>query len=857
MNCKHFGLLSYFLLSGLFYGCQVNKTPVKQATTNQPLGVVVAPDSAVVTDSVPGTPIWAAKKGIYQPAETQRHDLIHTRLRVRFDWQKQYLLGEATLTLKPYFYPQNTLVLDAKGMDIKAVRLITDKGEKELKYTYDKRKLHITLDKTYTRNNRYQVFISYTAKPNELEAKGSAAITSDKGLYFINPLGQELNKPRQIWTQGETEANSVWFPTIDKPNQKMTQEIYITVDPKYKTLSNGTLQYSRQNADGTRTDYWKLDKPHAPYLAMLAVGDFAVVHDKWRNLEVNYYVEPPYKNTAKAIFGNTPAMMEFFSKKLGVDFPWNKYAQVVVRDFVSGAMENTTASTFMEQVQVDRRGLLDANWDYIIAHELFHQWFGDLVTLESWANLPLNESFANYAEYLWEEHKNGKVAADAAGLKELQQYLSESETKQEPLIRYYYQDKEDMFDSHSYAKGGRVLHMLRNYVGDDAFFASLKLYLNTHKYTNVEVAELRMAFEDVTGEDLNWFFDQWFLSAGHPSLQVQHNFSNGNLQVSVKQLQDSAYTPIYRLPLKISVWQNKKRTDYPVTITKAQQSFAFPITSAPELVLFDGAQQLVGEVQHAKTDAELVYQFYNSGQYVPKYQALQALSKKITEPTVTEVFKAALKDDFWQTRNDALTALEKYAGPDQSLRSLIQNIAIQDKKSTVRASALTTLATFENADNTDLFIKSLNDSSYAVVAAAIEGLTTTKKAGLVSQMKQFESYSNSEVLAALAGYYAFFGDQAQYNWYLTTLDKVKGEQLFFFLQNFGGYLMKVPPTEQKPAIERLEKIARSHETYYVRLGAYQALTLAGDRPEIKALKADIKTKEKDPKLIEIYKNINY
>jgi len=855
MNYKYLKVLSCFLSVGLWSGCQVNKAPVQQNTAVTQTQAPATPDT-MVTDG--GTPAWVIEKGPYHPSEKQLHDLIHTRLRVRFDWQKQYLIGEATLTLKPYFYPQNTLVLDAKGMDIKQVQLVSDAGEKDLKYTYDQQKLTITLDKTYTRTNQYQVFIAYTAKPNELEAKGSAAITSDKGLYFINPLGQEPGKPREIWTQGETEANSAWFPTIDKPNQKMTQEVYITVDAKYTTLSNGSLQYSRKNADGTRTDYWKMEKPHSPYLAMMAVGEFAVIKDKWRNIDVDYFVEPQYKNTAKAIFGNTPAMIEFFSKKLGFDYPWDKYAQIVVRDFVSGAMENTTASTFMEDVQVDRRGLLDANWDYIIAHELFHQWFGDLVTLESWANLPLNESFANYSEYLWEEHKNGKMSADVAGLKELQTYLGEAETKQVPLIRYHYLDKEDMFDSHSYAKGGRVLHMLRNYVGDDAFFAALKLYLNTHKYTNVEVDELRIAFEDVTGEDLHWFFNQWFLSPGHPQLQVQHNYANGQLTVNVKQLQDSAYTPIYRLPLSISVWQNKKRTDYPITITQTQQRFTFPMADAPELVLFDGAQQLLGQVEHTKTNSELIYQFYNSQQYVPKYQALRVLSKNVNEAAIADVFKAALKDSFAQTRSDALVALEKYSGTDPTIPAAIRDLALKDKKSSVRADAVNTLATLAQADNSAVYNQALKDSSYAVVAAGIGALTTTKKEGMVNVLKPYEQLNSGEVMAALAGYYAFFGGPEQYDWYMKTLDKVKGEQLFFFLQNFGGYLVNVPAEAQKPAIERLEKIARTHPTYFVKLGAYQALTLAGaDRPEIKALKADIKAKEKDPKLMAIYKEINY
>ena len=279
MNYKHFGILSCFCLSGIFFSCQVQQTPAKQS----PAPALQGPQAVRDTAQTSGVPAWASKKGSYQPSETQLFDLQHTRLRVKFDWQKQYLLGEATLTLKPYFYPQQSLVLDAKGMDIHTVRLNGEGGEKALKYTYDNAKLTIALDKTYTRTESFDVFIAYTAKPNEYTVKGSSAITSDKGLYFVNPLGLEPNKPRQIWTQGETEANSVWFPTIDKPNQRMTQEIYLTVDPQYKTLSNGVLQYSRKNADGTRTDYWKMEQAHAPYLVMLAVGDFAVVEDRWKN----------------------------------------------------------------------------------------------------------------------------------------------------------------------------------------------------------------------------------------------------------------------------------------------------------------------------------------------------------------------------------------------------------------------------------------------------------------------------------------------------------------------------------------------------------------------------------------------
>lgn len=354
MNYRFLSVISMAATLAFTTGCNTNKGVTAGGTT-----AVATPKPQVA----PTDPILtiAPQKHTFNPSRTLEHDLLHTKLRISFNWEKQQLNGLAELTLKPYFYPQNKLVLDAQGFDLHSISLLKDNDGTPLKYEYDGRKLTIQLNKTYTRTEQYIIEIEYTAKPNELAKGGSDAITEDKGLYFINPLGQEPDKPKQIWTQGETQANSAWFPTIDTPNERMTQEIYITVDPKYTTLSNGAFIYSRQNADGTKTDYWKQELPHAPYLAMLAIGEYAVVKDKWRDKEVNYYVEPAYKGTAKKIFGNTPEMMEFFSKKLGVAYPWAKYSQVVVRDFVSGAMENTSASTFMEDLQLNERELLDKN----------------------------------------------------------------------------------------------------------------------------------------------------------------------------------------------------------------------------------------------------------------------------------------------------------------------------------------------------------------------------------------------------------------------------------------------------------------------------------------------------------------
>ena len=336
----------YLLFSGVV-ALSVACHSTKQATKQQ-------------SDSAAAKSVAETQK--YHASVTKMHDLIHTSLEVSFDWNRQYLIGGATLTLKPHFYSTRELYLDARGMQINEVKLVRGDAYEELAYAYRNDSICITLDKLYSARDTFKVYIDYIAKPEELPQGGSSAITSDKGLYFINATGSDPVKPQQIWTQGETQASSVWFPTIDRPNQRTSQEIYITVDTAFNTLSNGKLISSIVNdATGMRTDYWRQELPHAPYLFMMAIGKFAIVKDQWRGKEVSYYVEPAYEKNARDIFGNTPEMMEFFSKLLGVDYPWDKYASVVVRDYVSGAMENTSATVFGEFMQKDKRGLLDGN----------------------------------------------------------------------------------------------------------------------------------------------------------------------------------------------------------------------------------------------------------------------------------------------------------------------------------------------------------------------------------------------------------------------------------------------------------------------------------------------------------------
>ena len=433
-----------------------------------------ASTSTIQSDSIPP---WAQ---LYRASRPLDFRLLHTKLDLKPLFESSQMEGKAWIRMQAGFYPVQRLDLDAQGFTIRrlAMRTLDMDSNRwiDLSYSYNRKVVSAKLPKTLAGGTRLEIHMEYLASPDSLNAgSGSAAIQGEKGLYFIRPDSVYPEKPLQVWTQGETDHNSCWFPTIDAPNQKMTQEISIRVDTAMVTLSNGIMVGSTPHGDGTRTDQWVHNLPHAPYLAMIAAGKFSVIKDTWRNIPVHYYVEPQYAPLAARIFHRTPDMLDYYSKVLGVDYPWSSYHQIAVRDFVSGAMENTGAVVFGQWAQRSARELVDGSAEGTVAHEMFHHWFGDLVTCESWSNLSLNESFATYGTPLWYEHAYGREEADAALEGNLRDYLAESRRKQVDLIRYYYEDNEDMFDRHSYAEGARILHMLRKEIVDKAFFEAMRL----------------------------------------------------------------------------------------------------------------------------------------------------------------------------------------------------------------------------------------------------------------------------------------------------------------------------------------------------------------------------------------------
>lgn len=721
----------------------------------------------------------------YRETVPKINELVHTKLDVRFDYGKQFMYGKAWITLRPYAYASDSLKLDAKGMDIKNISVVREGKNSPLKYTYDSLQLRINLDRTYKPGEKYVVYVDYTSKPNLLKAKGSAAINDAKGLYFINPDSAVKGKPVQIWTQGETEASSAWFPTIDKPNQKSTSEISMTVPSKYVTLSNGKLVSQKPGANATRTDTWRMDLPHAPYLFMMAVGDFKITKDKWKDKEVSYYLEPAYAQYARDIFGKTPEMIDFFSKKLGVDYPWNKYSQIVVRDYVSGAMENTTATIHGEFVQQTARELLDESaGEDVIAHELFHQWFGDYVTTESWSNLTVNESFANVSQVLWNEYKYGKDAGDFTNYNDMQDYLRVPTEAKKQLVRFNYTDKEDMFDLVSYQKGGRILNMLRNYLGEDVFYKGLNIYLKQNAFKTGEAHQVRLALEEASGKDLNWFFNQWFFDNGHPQLKIDYKWDDSQKKQTV-YLQQTQEGNAFILPIAIDVYSGGKKQRHQVWMTGKSDTLSYRIAAKPDLVNVDGEKILLLQKTDNKSLGEYVFQYFNAPLLVDRLEAINAAAKKQDDAGAQKVLLAAMNDKFFRLRIQTINSLDlKNAQLQKQAVPILTELIKSDKYTLVQAAAISALAKLQKKENLDLFRQALSSKSYSVQGAGLGALAALDSAEALRLARTFQKESKGDLKQAITEIFSAYGGPSEFDFVVKEFDNAGVNGKFQMIQSF-------------------------------------------------------------------------
>jgi aminopeptidase N len=671
----------------------------------------------------------------YIPAHD--YDQRNIKLDLRFDFSKEQAIGTETITLAPTVKDLKRVNLDAAFMVFEGAKLA--KGM-PLKFVLDDKKetLSIELDRAYQPNEEITIVLSYhtiKAPPERL------ALIGGGGLNFILPRASDPTRPKQAWTQGESESNHFWFACFDHPNDFVTTEIVATVEKPLSVISNGKLISTKVNSDGTRTFDWKIDAPHATYLTSMVVGEFTAVTGDYIGIPVTTYVYPNELAEGKVTAARLPEMVKFFSEKTGVKYPYAKYAQTVARDF-GGGMENISATTQTDNMIHDARTELDQTSDGLQAHELAHQWFGDYLTCRTWSDIWLNESFATYFQAMWDEHSLGHEDFLYSDVKSNQdQYFGAwNRGQRRPIVTRHYANPDAVFDTYAYPRGGAVLHMLRTFLGEDNWWRSLNHYLTKYAHQPVETAQLRIAIEETTGQPMDWFFDEWVYKMGHPIFRVSESYDQAKkeLTLTVRQEQkpdpDSQYPQVgfFQTPVDIEIGTTTNTRVERVQIEpKEEQSFKFAVDAEPLLVGFDYRGTLIKEVVFNKTTAQLLYQLREDKDVLGRIWALSQLTARMKDekaPTDRDSIRKALataatSDQFWGARVEAVTAL---SGTKEAKEALLA--ATKDKDARVRARAVASLAATKDETLASVYAQLINDRSYGVIRAAAIALGQTKRA---------------------------------------------------------------------------------------------------------------------------------
>ena len=660
-------------------------------------------------------------------------DIQHIALALDIDPAARSVSGTATLRAMVIAGATKSVELDAVELAIEKVNV----GGKPAQFRHDGKRLRVDLPAALATGAELTLEIAYKGAPR-------------RGLYFVEPDEGYPAKPLQAWTQGQDEDSRYWFPCFDAPNEKATSEIVVTVPAPMFALSNGILVSDTTNG-ARRTLHWRLDVPHSCYLIMLAIGDFASVETTWRDLSVVYYAERGHEDAAERTLARTPQMLELFSQKFGVPYPYPRYSQVFVADFIFGGMENTSATTLTDTVLLDERAAIDYDVDALVAHELAHQWFGDLVTCRDWGEGWLNEGFATYAEYLWREHHEGRDAADLELEDWADQYFGEDAGRyRRTIATKLYDEPIDIFDRHLYEKGGRVLHMLRAVLGDDGFWRTLAHYLTKHRHGLVESRDLARAVEDATGKVVDWFFSQWVIDgAGHPELAISIRWDADTqlATVEVEQTQQvEGKTPVFRLPTSMRFRIGTGDVDVPIEIVERKQIFHLKLAGEPTQAIFDPGRVLLAARKIDKPEPLWLAELAGATLAIDRAAAALALARR-GGPAAEQALSIALeKDPFWAVRGSAALALGTLRTPaarDRLIKRLKTEVLPRTRRVIARA-----LGDFVHDTAAATALAQLvekGDASYFVEAEACLALGRTRapRAGeLLRQAATRESFTD-------------------------------------------------------------------------------------------------------------------
>lgn len=744
-------------------------------------------------------------------------DQHHIRLELDLNWDKRELVGRAVITLSPF---ENTkqIVLDAAEMEIKKVAINTfgsDVEPRNLKFDTRDNKLTIHLDREVEADEKILLTIDYRTIPKD-------------GMYFIGPTENDPDRSKIVWTQGEAEYARHWFPCFDSPTDRLTSEIIATVPAEYFVLSNGTLQSKKLHENGTQTWHWRQRGQHVTYLMALIAGEFEAYRQEWDGIPIVSYVPKGRLADAPWSYRKTPEMIKFFSEKLQYRYPWAKYAQVSVEDFLWSGMENTSTTTINLIFLHDERAYLDRNSEALVSHEVVHQWFGDLVTSKDWGELWLNEGFAVYLTHMWTEHDRGQDEADWQIYNEELGYQGLDRRIRRPIVTYRYSTPFDMFDGHTYAKAGRILHMLRYVLGDEMFLKAIRHYCKKNANRSVETADLRIAIEEATGRSLNWFFDQWLHHGGFPEYEVDYKWDEESKVVSmtIKQTQKvDGRTPLFRMPIELEFVTSKESKLHKVNVSKAEETFSFSLPERPRRVNFDPRNWVLKTLKFPKSKEEHVDTILHDPHVISRVRSVKALGEFKDDETVTAaLLKTAKNDSFYGVRQEATNKLHGRKGDD--VRKMLLELSRNDKHAHVRRAAIGGLGDYEDAEvRKSLRATIKNDLSYYAIADALRALAKADKENCQDELlTALEMPSDKQVILraaadTLAGRDDPAGKEAVMKIFETTGDVDR-----------RAAVMQAVVTIKKDDAETIEKLGKQldHALQRVRRAAARALGQTAD-----------------------------
>jgi len=647
-------------------------------------------------------------------------DMTHIRLDVNVDLEAKTLKGKATLAMSA-LRPVSTIDLDAVNFKISAVRLaIGDGPAADCEYEYDNRRIRLALPREIGPGTAVRAQIEYAVKD------------PTSGLSFYAPSEEEPDTPHLVWSQGQTTTNRYWVPSFDHPNERQTTEIVCTAKKPNTVISNGKMLEESDNGDGTRTFHWLQDKDHPVYLMTLVVGEFASKTENWRGKPVIYYVRPKYADRIDGAFGNTTRMLDFFSDKIGVEYPWDKYAQVCCYAF-GGGMENTSSTTLGEGALRDERGRLTGSSDDLIAHELAHQWWGDLLTCREWAHTWLNEGFATYFEALWEEHDKGPDAFAVDMLNKMRSALRAGVEK--PIVYRHYEDENEQFDGRAYPKGAWVLHMIRRRLGDELFWKCINTYCKRFAHQTVETVDLRKTIEEGTGRSFEHFFYDWTERPGHPEVTLSYAWiaDDDVAEIRVRQTQKAE---AFHFPLKLVVHVSDEA---PRVVTREivdkETRILVPLSEPPSLLQIDPEQAVLMDLKIEMPRELWVARLTKDPNAAARITAAEHFGDS-EAASDAELLATRLKEEkYWSVRRTIAAQLREVGG-DAARDALLA--CVEEKEARVRSAVVSALGGFRGDKLVQAALKKLiddGDPSSDVEQSAIQSYAAARPEGALDVLK--------------------------------------------------------------------------------------------------------------------------